>query len=102
MALAGSFYLKSKSSQEVIRQIVELTDQLEYTISNEKVKVITSLTKNQKQYIDTICNNVDHEITQSYKQKLDELAAIDSNEDQGANLEAILKIINSMKLQINL
>jgi GTPase Era involved in 16S rRNA processing len=102
IALAGSFYLKSKSSQEVMRQIVELTDQLEYTISNEKVKVITHLTKNQKQYINIICDNVDHEITQSYNQKLDELAAIDSNEDQGENLEAILKKINSMKLQVNL
>ena len=102
MALAGSFYLKSKSSQEVMRQIVELTDQLEYTISKEKVNVITHLTKNQKQYINTICDNVDHEITQSYNQKLDEFAAIDSNEDQGAHLEAVSNIINSMKLQVNL
>ncbi len=60
------------------------------------------LIKTQKESIDRICNNVDHEITQEFIQKLEELAAIELNDNQEEHLDALLKVLQSLKLQVNL
>lgn len=102
VAIASSFYFKRRSDEKTAVQLIELSEQIEHTINQEKLKVVGQLIKRQKESIDTICNNVDDEITQSYSQKLEELAGINSNGDQGAHFESILKTLHAMKLQVNL
>ncbi len=102
VAIASSFYFKRRSDEKTALQLIELSEQIEHTINQEKLKVVGQLIKRQKESIDTICNNVDDEITLSYSQKLEELEGINSNEDQGAHFESILKTLHAMKLQVNL
>jgi hypothetical protein len=101
IAVAGSIYLKHRSSQESVRQLDDLADQLEHTISQEKWKIIGNMAKNQTQNIEAICKEVDHEINQTYRQKLEELDRIDSIMDQGEHFESLYKTINLMRMKVN-
>lgn len=102
MAIASSFYFKHRSDQKISQQLTELSDQIVHSIKQEKLKVGHQLIKTQKESIERICNNVDHEITQAFTQKLEELAAIELNDNQGEHLEALMKALQSLKLQVNL
>ncbi len=101
IAIASSIYLKHRSSQENARQLADLADQLEETINQEKRKIIGNMTKNQTQNIEAICKEVDHEINQIYRQKLEELDRIDLFMDHGAYFEALYKMINTMRMKVN-
>ena len=102
IAIASSLYFKNKSSKEILSKLSEVTEQIEHTINQEKKKIIKELIKSQNDVINKISENVDHEIIFSYKQKLDQLAEIDNNQDLGVDLIKVLNKLNSMKLQVNL
>ena len=102
LGIAGSLYFKHRSREKIDLQLSELSEQIEHSIKQEKLKVGNQLIKTQKESIERICNNVDHEITQAFTQKLEELAAIELNDNQGEHSEALLKALQSLKLQVNL
>ena len=102
LGIAGSLYFKHRSREKIDLQLSELSEQIEHSIKQEKLKMGNQLIKTQKESIDRICNNVDHEITQEFIQKLEELAAIELNDNQEEHLDALLKVLQSLKLQVNL
>jgi hypothetical protein len=101
MAIGTTIYLRNKSSQDIMRQLGDLADQLEQSILQQKRASIEHIAKNLDQNLDAICNDVDHEINQTYRQKLEELDRIDAIVDQGAQLESLCQTMKAMKVKVN-
>ena len=100
-ALCGALYFKRKSSQEIISQLKKTAIQIEQSMIDQKWKIVDQIANNQNQNIGNICQDVDYEINQTYQQKLEELMQIDSIVDQGAQLEALSKMIGKMRVEVN-
>lgn len=100
-ALCTAFYFNHKESQEIARQLEDSALQIEQSVVEKKWECIDQITNNQSQNLDKICLDVDHEINQTYQQKLKELKQIESIVDQGAQLETLSKVLNEMKVEVN-
>jgi GTPase Era involved in 16S rRNA processing len=83
------------------QQLKRLSDDMATSIEQKKWDLLAGVAAQEANRIATICNNVDCEITQTFKEKLAELDQIDGITDNGEALRRLRDDIASLALPVN-
>ncbi|MBF0220591.1 MAG: dynamin family protein, partial [Gammaproteobacteria bacterium] len=99
--ILGFFYGKQQKKEKLAKLLVELIDNLSIDLQNAKGELERTLLAEQPKRIDLICSSVDHEVTQIYQNKIDELQRLSGITDNGEALKQLKRQLECLKLEVN-
>jgi GTPase Era involved in 16S rRNA processing len=101
LALIIYVVLKGQGDKKASDAFIMLSAQLEAEIDNKRNEAIKPVIDKRDDNITKICNDIDHEIIQTYEHKRKELDQISTSVDEVAGLKILRGDIFSLRVRVN-